>query len=90
MRFNYQRNLYEDTTPDLTYKECLNIIRGLETVKKHHLRNSPVVENMATLMHQRKVRDLAWLSQLIEDTANKVLVESKLPSTDVEHSKPSY
>lgn len=77
MHLSYERYLDEDSTPDLSYKECLHIVRGLEAVRKRHLRNGPVVEKVATFMQRNRVRNLAWLNQLIEDMAARVLGDSK-------------
>ncbi|MCJ7522755.1 MAG: hypothetical protein MUP21_11155 [Dehalococcoidia bacterium] len=90
MHLNYERSHHEDLVPDLSYKECLDIVRSLETVKKLHLRNSPIIEKIAVLMQQNRVRDLTWLSQLIEDTADRVLGESRLSSMIAEHPTPAH
>lgn len=90
MHLNYERKLPEDSTGDFSYEECLHIVRGLETVKKRRLKNSPVVEKIAALMQQNGVRDMAWLSQLVEDMADRVLGESKLSSPRVELPKPAH
>lgn len=90
MHLNYERNLDEDAITDLSYKECLDVVRGLETVKKRHLRNSPIVEKTAILMHRNRVRDVAWLSQMIEAMADRLLEESRLSPTIVEHPAPIF
>jgi len=90
MHLNYDRKHLEDLTTEFSYEECLHIVRGLETVKKRRLKNSPVVEKIAALMQQNGVRDMAWLSQLVEDMADRVLGESKLSPSGVELLKPAH
>jgi hypothetical protein len=89
MHLNYERSLLEDSTAAFSYEECLHIVRGLETVKKRHLKNSPVVEKVAALMQKNGVRNMALLSQLIEDMADGILGESKPSSARVEQPEPA-
>lgn len=64
----------EDLTTELSYEECLHIVKGLEYVRRSKLAKSPIVELAARLMQQNKIRHLPSLNQFIEDVAsNNVL-----------------
>ena len=87
MRTSYERYLDEDRTPELSYEECLQIVKGLEAVRKYSLSNSPIVEKVAILMQQSRFRNLAWLNQLIENTAVRMPGDSKGSSVNAGHPK---
>ena len=89
MHLSYGRYFDEDVITDLSYEECLHIVRGLEAFKKRHLRNGPVVEKVATFMQRNRVRNLAWLNQHIEDMASRELGGSKPSSGRLQHPRGS-
>ena len=72
MRQPYEQNLDLNYKPELSYEECLRIVKGLEAVRKCHLTNSPIVERAARFMQRNKILHLPSLNLLIEDTAAKV------------------
>jgi hypothetical protein len=73
MRQPYEQNFDQNCNPELTYAECLHIVKGLEAVRRCHLTNSPIVDKAARFMQREKIYDLPALSHLIEDTATKPL-----------------
>lgn len=87
MRQPYEQNLDQNYKPELTYQECLRIVRRLETVRKCHLTSSPIVERAARLMQRNKIHHLPSLSLFIEDMAAKALEDTKQSSAIVEHLK---
>jgi hypothetical protein len=88
MRQPYEQNIDENYKPELTYEECLRIVKGLEAVRSCHLINSPIVERAARLMQHNKIHHLPSLNILIENTAAKFLKDTEQSSTIVEHPKP--
>jgi len=88
MRQTYEHNLDQNYKPELTYEECLRIVKGLEAVRRCHLINSPIVERAARLMQHNKIHHLPSLNLLIEDLAAKFLKDTEQSSTIVEHPKP--
>ena len=81
MRQTYEQNIDQNYKPELTYEECLRIVKGLEAVRRCHLTNSPIVERAARLMQREKIHYLPSLNHLIEDMAARVPenVEHHLP-----------
>ena len=77
MRQPYEQNIDENYKPELTYDECLRIVKGLEAVRSCHLINSPIVEKAARLMQRHRIYDLPALNHLIEDVAAKTLKNSE-------------
>jgi len=77
MRQPYEQNLDQNYKPQLTYEECLRIVKGLEAVRSCHLMNSPIVERAARLMQRHTIHDLPALNHLIEDVAAKTLKSSE-------------
>ena len=77
MRQPYEQNLDQNYKPELTYEECLRIVKGLEAVRSCHLINSPIVERAARLMQRQRIHDLPALNHLIEDVAAKTLKSSE-------------
>ena len=88
MRQPYEQNIDLNYKPELTYEECLRIVKGLEAVRSCHLINSPIVERAARLMQRQRIHDLPALNHLIEDVAAKALKDSGQPSIAAEHPKP--
>jgi len=88
MRQPYEQNIDQNYKPELTYEECLRIVKGLEAVRSCHLINSPIVERAARLMQHNKIHHLPSLNLLIEDMAAKLLQGTEQSSTIVEHPKP--
>jgi hypothetical protein len=88
MRQPYEQNIDQNYKPELTYEECLRIVKGMEAVRKCHLINSPIVEKAARLMQHNKIHHLPSLNLLIEDLAAKFLKDTEQSSTIVEHPKP--
>jgi hypothetical protein len=88
MRQPYEQNIDQNYKPELTYEECLRIVKGLEAVRSCHLINSPIVERAARLMQHNKIHHLPSLNLLIEDMAAKFLKDTEQSSTIVEHPKP--
>jgi hypothetical protein len=88
MRQPYEQNLDQSYRPELSYEECLRIVKGLEAVRKCHLTNSPIVERAARLMQRKQIHYLPSLNHLIEDAAAKVLEDTEQSSAKVEHPKP--
>jgi hypothetical protein len=88
MRQPYEQNIDQNYKPELTYEECLRIVKGLEAVRSCHLINSPIVERTARLMQHNKIHHLPSLNLLIEDLAAKFLKDTEQSSTIVEHPKP--
>jgi hypothetical protein len=76
MRQPYEENLDQNFKPQLTYEECLRIVKGLEAVRSCHLTDSPILERAARLMQRQKIHDLPALNHLIEDAAAKALKNS--------------
>jgi hypothetical protein len=87
MRQPYEQNLDQNYKPELTYEECLKIVKGLEAVRSYHLINSPIVERAARLMQRKKIHYLPSLNQFIEDMAAKVLENVAQSPAIVEHHK---
>jgi hypothetical protein len=79
MRQPYEQYIDQNYKPELSYEECLRIVKGLEAVRIHHLTKSPIVEKAARLMQRHKIHYLPSLNQLIEDMAAKTLNETNLP-----------
>jgi len=88
MRQPYEQNFDQNFKPELTYEECLHIVKGLEAVRSCHLINSPIVERAARFMQHNKIHHLPSLNLLIEDLAAKVLKDTEQSSAIVEHPKP--
>ena len=87
MRQPYEQNIDENYKPELTYEECLRIVKGMEAVRKCHLVNSPIVEKAARLMQHQRIHYLPALNHFIEDMAAKVLENVAQSSAIVEHPK---
>ena len=87
MRQPYEQNIDQNYKPELTYEECLRIVKGLEAVRSCHLINSPIVERAARLMQHNKIHHLPSLNLLIEDMAAKLLQDTEQSSAIVEHPK---
>ena len=87
MRQPYEQNIDENYKPELTYDECLRIVKGMEAVRKCHLTNSPIVEKAARLMQHQRIHYLPALNHFIEDMAAKVLGNVAQSSAIVEHHK---
>jgi hypothetical protein len=87
MRQTYEQNIDQNYKPELTYEECLRIVKGLEAVRKCHLTHSPIIERAARLMQHQRIHYLPALNHLIEDTATKVLQDTEQSSAIVEHPK---
>jgi hypothetical protein len=87
MRQPYEQNLDQNYKPELTYEECLRIVKGLEAVRRCHLVNSPIIERAARFMQRNKIHNLPSLNLLIEDIAAKVREESKQSSEILGHPK---
>jgi len=87
MRQPYEQNIDQNYKPELSYEECLRIVKGMEAVRKCHLTNSPIVERAARLMQRKKIHYLPALNHLIEDVAAKVLENVAQSSAIVEHPK---
>jgi len=87
MRQPYEQNLDQNFKPELTYEECLRIVKGLEAVKSCHLSNNPIVEKAARLMQHHRIHYLPALNQLIEDMAANVSGSTEQSSAIVEHPK---
>jgi hypothetical protein len=79
MRQPYEQNIDQNYKPELSYEECLRIVKGLEAVKTCHLTKSPIVEKAARLMQRQKIHHLPSLNQLIEDMAAKGLKDTDHP-----------
>ena len=88
MRQHYEQNIDQNYKPELSYEECLRIVKGMEAVRKCHLTNSPIVEMAARFMQRNKIHHLPSLNLLIEDTAAKVLEDTKQSSLTLEQPKP--
>lgn len=73
MRQPYEQNIDQNYNPELTYEECLRIVKGLEAVKSYHLVNSLIVEKAARLMQRQRIHDLPALNHLMGDMAAKSL-----------------
>lgn len=73
MRQPYEQNIDQNYKPELSYEECLHIVKGMEAVRRCHLGNSPIVERAARLMQLKKIHYLPSLNLLIEDMAAKAL-----------------
>jgi hypothetical protein len=77
MRQPYEQNIDQNYKPELSYEECLRIVKGLEAVKSCHLLNSPIVERAARLMQHQRIHYLPALNQLIGDMAAGVLKDKE-------------
>jgi hypothetical protein len=84
MRQPYEQNLDQNYKPELTYEECLRIVKGLEAVRSCHLINNPIVERAARLMQRQRIHNLPALNHLIEDVAAKALEDTKQSSLTLE------
>ena len=87
MRQPYEQNIDQNYKPELSYEECLRIVKGMEAVRKCHLTNSPIVERAARLMQRNRIHYLPALNHFIEDVAAKVLENVAQSSAIVEHPK---
>lgn len=87
MRQPYEQNLDQNYKLELTYKECLRIVKRLEAVRSYHLINSPIVERATRLMQRHRIHDLPALDHLIEDMAAKALKDTEQSSAIVEPPK---
>jgi len=85
MRQPYEQNIDLNYKPELSYEECLRIVKGLEAVRACHLTNSSIVEKAARLMQRNRIHYLPALNHLIEDMAAKVLENIQQSSAVVEH-----
>jgi len=88
MRQPYEQNIDQNYKPELSYEECLRIVKGLEAVRRCHLANSPIVERAARLMQRNKIHYLPLLNHFIEDMTPKVLKDTEQSSAIAEHPKP--
>ena len=77
MRQPYEQNIDQNYKPELSYEECLRIVKGMEAVRKCHLTHSPIVERAARLMQRQRIHNLPALNHLIEDVAAKALEQPK-------------
>ena len=77
MRQPYEQNLDQNYKPELTYEECLRIVKGLEAVRSCHLINSPIVDRAARLMQRQRIHDLPALNHLIEDVAGQAVKDNE-------------
>jgi hypothetical protein len=89
MRQPYEQNIDQNYNPELTYEECLRIVKGLEAVKSYHLGNSRIVERAARLMQLKKIHYLPSLNLLIEVMAAKALEDIKQSSVKCNPSNNS-
>ena len=87
MRQTYEQNIDQNYKPELSYEECLRIVKGMEAVRKCHLTHSPIVERAARLMQRNQIHHLPSLNLLIEDMAAKVLGNVAQSPAIVEHHK---
>jgi len=76
MRQPYEENIDQNYKPELSYEECLRIVKGLEAVRSCHLTDSQIIERAAMLMQRQRIHDLPALNHLIEDAATKALKNS--------------
>jgi hypothetical protein len=88
MRQPYEQNLDLNYRPELTYEECLKIVKGLEAVRRCHLTNTPIVERAARLMQRNQIHHLPSLNLFIEDMATKASQDMKNSSVIPESQKP--
>ena len=88
MRQPYDQNIDQNYKPELSYEECLRIVKGMEAVRKCHLTNSPIVERAARFMQRNKIHHLPSLNLLIGDMAAKLLEDTEQSSAIVGHPKP--
>ncbi len=88
MRQPYEQNLDQNYRPELTYEECLRIVKGLEAVRRCHLANSPIIERAARYMQRNKIHNLPSLNQFVENMAAKALEDTKQSSLTLEQPKP--
>jgi hypothetical protein len=84
MRQPYEQNIDQNFKPELTYTECLKIVKGLEAIRTYHLTHSPIVERAARLMQRNRIHHLPSLNLLIEDMAAKALEDTKQSSETLE------
>ena len=90
MRQSYEHNIDQNYKPELSYEECLRIVKGLEAVRRCHLTKSPIVERAARFMQRNKIHHLPSLNKIIENTAARVLEDIKQSSPVVELPKPVF
>jgi hypothetical protein len=88
MRQPYEQNLDLNYRPELTYEECLKIVKGLEAVRRCHLTNTPIVERAARLMQRNQIHHLPSLNLFIEDMAAKASQDIENPSATPKSQKP--
>jgi hypothetical protein len=67
---SFTLHLDQDSTPELSYEECLHIVKGLESVRRCKLTGSPIIEWAARFMQQNRIRYLSSLNQFIEEVAS--------------------
>jgi len=89
MRQTYEHNIDQNYKPELTYEECLRIVKGLEAVRRCHLTDSPIVEKAARFMQRNRIHHLPSLNRLIEDVASGVRQDSVQSSATMGHPKPA-
>ena len=85
MRQPYEQNIDQNYKPELTYEECLRIVKGLEAVRRCHLTKSPIVEKAARLMQRERIHYLPSLNNLIEDMAARVMENVEQSSSVARH-----
>jgi hypothetical protein len=88
MRQPYEQNLDLNYRPELTYEECLKIVKGLEAVRRCHLTNTPIVERAARLMQRKQIHHLPSLNIFIEDMAVRALQDMKNSTAIPEPQQP--
>ena len=88
MRQPYDQNLDLNYRPELTYEECLKIVKGLEAVRRCHLTNTPIVERTARLMQRKQIHHLPSLNIFIEDMAVRALQDMKHSTAIPEPQQP--
>ena len=88
MRQPYDQNLDLNYRPELTYEECLKIVKGLEAVRRCHLINTPIVERAARLMQRKQIHHLPSLNIFIEDMAARALQDTKQSLAIPESQQP--
>jgi hypothetical protein len=88
MRKPYEQNLDDNYKPELTYEECLRIVKGLEAVRRCHLTNSPIIERAARLMQTKRIHYLPSLNNLIENMAARASENTRQSSAIPEQPKP--
>ena len=72
-----ERIKYVEVLNSMDYALCLELVKGLEIVKKYYSKNSQVIPLLADLIHKYQMNDLKLLSEIAESLLSVINEESE-------------